>query len=109
MATPDPNLTLVVVFESDDPVALNIAEASLEDAGIEFAVVDEALTGYGFSPILNSVTRIQVAQDSEAQAREIMSGLITTTASGVVEDIELAKLAEEQSPKAAEATGMEEK
>jgi hypothetical protein len=76
MVIPDPNLTLAVVFESDDPVALSVAKAALEEAGIEFAVVEDALQGYGFSPMINPVCRIQVAQDSESQARELIEGLV---------------------------------
>ncbi|HEY3627856.1 MAG TPA: DUF2007 domain-containing protein [Terracidiphilus sp.] len=76
MATPDPNLTLAVVFERDDPVALNVAEAALKDAGIEFAVTEDALPGYGFSPMLNPVFRIQVASGSEAQARELIDAVL---------------------------------
>jgi hypothetical protein len=76
MAGPDPTLKLAIVFESADPVALSIAKAALEDAGIEFAETDEALTGYGFSPIINPVGRIQVAQEYEGQALEILKDLL---------------------------------
>lgn len=81
MAGPDPTLKLSVVFESADPVALGIAKAALEDAGIEFAETDEALTGYGFSPIINPVGRIQVAQAYEGQALEIMKDLFSAAGS----------------------------
>ena len=76
MAGPDPTLQLAVVFESADPVALSIAKAALEDAGIEFAETDEALTGYGFSPIINPVGKIQVAQSREVEALEILKDLL---------------------------------
>ncbi len=76
MATPDPNLTLAVVFESEDPVALNVAEAALQEAGIEFAATEDALQGYGFSPMLNPVHRILVAADCESQARELIEGVL---------------------------------
>jgi len=76
MAAPDPTLKLAVVFESADPVALGIAKAALEDAGIEFAETDEALTGYGFSPIINPVGKIQVAQARENEALEILKDLL---------------------------------
>ena len=82
MAAPDPNLTLAVVFESTDPVALSVAKAGLEEAGIEFAIVEEALQGYGFSPVINPVSRIQVAQTSEAQARDLIVGLLVPLESG---------------------------
>jgi hypothetical protein len=76
MAGPDPTLQLAVVFESADPVALSIAKAALEDAGIEFAETDEALTGYGFSPIINPVGKIQVAQSRKVEALEILKDLL---------------------------------
>jgi Putative prokaryotic signal transducing protein len=75
MAVPDPNLTLAVVFESSDPVALSVVSAAFDEAGIEFVEIEEALLGYAFSPILNPVCRIQVAQTSEPQAREILKDL----------------------------------
>jgi hypothetical protein len=68
MAKPDPNLKLAVVFESADPVAIGVATSALEDAGIEFGVFEEALTGYGFSPILNPVRRIQVVDPAVVKA-----------------------------------------
>jgi hypothetical protein len=68
MPNPNPDLKLVTVFESDDPVAFSIAKATLEDAGIEFASVEEALTGYGFSPIINPVCRIEVAESSKERS-----------------------------------------
>jgi hypothetical protein len=75
MADPDPTLKLAVVFESADPVALGIAKAALEEAGMQFAVLDEARIGYGFSPIINPVCRIQVVQACEGQALELMKDL----------------------------------
>ena len=88
MATPDPNLTLAVVFESDDPVALSVAQAALKDAGIEFAVTEDALQGYGFSPMLNPIFRIQVALASEAKARELLEGVLTPAEAVEAEAIE---------------------
>ncbi len=72
MAEPDPNLQLVVVFEGADPVAFNLAKSALENAGIEFAEVEDALTGYGFSPIVNPRSRILVAAENEPRARELI-------------------------------------
>ena len=94
MATPDPNLVLANVFESADPVALSIATAGLAEAGVEFVVVEEALQGYGFSPMVNPVSRIQVSQSCEAQARELLQGMFSpletesgeASASGEVEN-----------------------
>ena len=72
MAHPDPNLQLVTVFESANAVAFNLAKSALEDAGIEFAEVQDALTGYGFSPILNPQSRILVSAEDEQRARELI-------------------------------------
>lgn len=77
MAIPDPNLILVNVFESDDPVAMSVAQGRLADAGVEFVVVEEALQGYGFSPIINPISRIQVVQSCETQARGLLQGLFS--------------------------------
>jgi len=77
MTAPDPNLKLAVVFESDDPVALGIAKAAIEEAEIEFAVTEDALTGFGFSPIINPVCRIQVAESCRVQALDLLKDLLT--------------------------------
>jgi hypothetical protein len=77
MAAPDPNLKLTVVFESDDPVALGLAKSALDEAEIEYAETEDALTGFGFSPILNPACRIQVAESCEDQALELLKELLT--------------------------------
>ncbi|HWG22183.1 MAG TPA: DUF2007 domain-containing protein [Terracidiphilus sp.] len=79
---PDPNLKLATVFESDDPVAFNLAKSVLEDAGIEFAVTVAALTGYGFSPIVNPVSKIEVAETSAERAIELIQGTQQAADSG---------------------------
>jgi hypothetical protein len=79
MAVPDPTLELAVVFESADPVAFSIAKAALEEAGIEFAATEDALTGYGFSPMINPVCKIQVAQECKDRALELIQGFFDTT------------------------------
>ena len=71
----DPNEEMVVVFESANPIALDIAKSALEDAGIEFVVPDEGRIGFGVTPILNPVYRIEVLQSYAAQARELMTDL----------------------------------
>lgn len=73
MTHPDPNLQLVTVYESDDPISFNLAKSALEDAGVEFAEVRDALTGYGFSPIINPQSRILVAAENEPRAREAIA------------------------------------
>jgi hypothetical protein len=102
MQAPDPNLTLAVVFESSDPVALSVVKAALEEAGIEFAEVEEALLGYAFSPILNPVCRIQVADTSQLQAREILKDLFAVPESEDGEDSALDGSAGDQPSAAAE-------
>jgi hypothetical protein len=76
MAAPDPTLELAIVFESDNPVALGLAQTALEEAGIQFAVSENARAGFGFSPIINPVYTIQVAQACKGQALELMKDLL---------------------------------
>lgn len=87
MSDPDPDLELVTVFESNDPVAFVIAKATLQDAGIEFAAIEEALTGYGFSPIINPVCRIQVAEPFKHRAIELIHSLATPADAEVTGEI----------------------
>lgn len=75
MARPDKNQELVAVFESDNPIELDIAKSALEEAGIEFVVPDEGRIGFGVTPIINPVYKIQVVRTSEAEALEIVKGL----------------------------------
>ncbi|MFY9855846.1 MAG: DUF2007 domain-containing protein [Terracidiphilus sp.] len=75
MAGPDPNEELVVIFESANPVALDIAKSALEDAGIEFVVPDEGRIGFGVTPILNPVYRIEVLKSYEAAARALLTDM----------------------------------
>ena len=58
---PEISLDLVTVLEARDSFALDLAKASLEDAGIEYLVVE----GRG----------IQVAREYEAEARELLAPL----------------------------------
>lgn len=75
MTGPEPNQELVVVFESANPIALDIAKSVLEEAGIEFVVPDEGRIGFGVTPIINPVYKIQVVRTSEAEALKIVKGL----------------------------------
>jgi len=75
MKEPDPNLEIVTIFESDDPVAFSLARAVLDEAGVEYGVVEDALQGYGFSPMLNSVRRIQIPAYRKREALELMEQL----------------------------------
>jgi len=58
MTQPDPELEIVSVFESDDPIAFELAKAVLDEAGVEYRVWESAPARFGFSPILNPVRRI---------------------------------------------------
>ena len=75
MPDPDPKLEIVTIFESDDPVAFSLARAALDEAGVEYGVIEEALAGYGFSPMLNPVRKIQIPAYRKDQALELMEGL----------------------------------
>ena len=78
------NVQLVTVFETGDPFALTLAKASLEEAGIEYVVEgdDQRTTGafpgaFGIGAIRFGgwSSRIQVAQESEAEARTLLEPL----------------------------------
>jgi hypothetical protein len=75
MAAPDPNLEIVTIFESDDPVAFSLATAVLDEAGVEYGVVEDAMQGYGFSPMLNPVRRIQIPAYRKEQALALIEEL----------------------------------
>jgi hypothetical protein len=75
MKGPDLNQELVVVFESANPIELDIAKSALEEAGVQFVVPDEGRIGFGVTPIINPVYRIQVLQACEAEARELLNDL----------------------------------
>ena len=75
MAEPDPKLEIVTIFESDDPVAFSLARAVLDEAGVEYGVVEEAPAGFGFSPMLNPMHRIQIPAYRKDQAIELIEGL----------------------------------
>jgi hypothetical protein len=75
MAKPDPDLKLETVFASDNPVQLDLAQAALEDAGIDFALSAPSSPEFGFSPLLNPVSRILVAEQNAAQSREVLESL----------------------------------
>jgi hypothetical protein len=47
----------------------------LEDAEIQFVVPDEGRIGFGVTPIINPVYRIEVLQSYAAEARGLMKDL----------------------------------
>jgi putative signal transducing protein len=77
------DLRLVTVLETEGSVALRLAKAALEEAGIEYLVSsDEALRqfirgGFGMSPdqAPYQTCRIQVAAEYEAEARALLEPL----------------------------------
>jgi hypothetical protein len=77
MATPDPNIRLVVALETSNRVLVELAQTVLKEAGIKFGVKDPEPTEFGFTPILSPVFRILVAEQDEAQARATLAPLLT--------------------------------
>ena len=80
----DPNLDLVVVPETDDPVQLFLAKGLLEDADIPFFVLGQIATLIqDVDPFLHKRVRVQVPRDREVEAREILEAMLQED--GVVE------------------------
>lgn len=71
---PNPNLEIVTIFESDDLVAFQLATAALEEAGIEFTVSADAPPGFGFSPMLSQMRRIQIPAYRVDEALNLLEG-----------------------------------
>jgi len=78
MTDPDPNLEIVTIFESDDLVAFSLAKSLLDEAGVEYFATEDAPAGFGFSPILNPMRRIQIPAYRKEQALQLMEGLPET-------------------------------
>ena len=72
MTQPDPKLEIVTIFESDDPVAFSLAKSMLDEAGVEYLAFEDAPAGFGFSPMLNPMRRIQIPAYRKEQALELM-------------------------------------
>jgi hypothetical protein len=104
MTNPDPDLELVTVFESEDAVAFNLAKSALDEAGIEYAAIEEALTGYGFSPVINAPCKIQVAEPYRERALEVIQAL---SAPIPAEAIAEAEIETEALPEAAEGDAIQ--
>ena len=77
------DLNVVTVLETEDSVALQLAQAALEEAGIEY-LVDSAEPlrqcfrgGFGLTPdmVPYQTCRVQVAAEHEAEARAILEPL----------------------------------
>jgi hypothetical protein len=77
----DPNLNLVAVFESNDPVAIAMAKGALEDAGIPYVALNQIATlVQDIDPLLKKFIRIEVGADREQEARDLLA-LLETPAS----------------------------
>lgn len=77
----DPSMDLVVVLETNNRVQLALAKGLLEDAGIPFFVLGQ-ITGLvndvdGFT---HKWSKLQVARDSEAEARELLEQVLQPVA-----------------------------
>jgi hypothetical protein len=73
----DPALGLVVVLETDDGVQLALAKGLLEEAGIPFFVLGQIATlVQDVDPFLHKCVRVQVPRDREAEARELLEGML---------------------------------
>jgi hypothetical protein len=74
----DPNMELVVVFESNDAIAIAMAKGALEDAGIPFIGLNQITTlVQDVDPMLRKFIRIQVAADRAPEARDVLEVLET--------------------------------
>jgi hypothetical protein len=77
----DPQLDLVVVLETSDRILLAFAKGLLEEAGIPFYILGQIATLIqDVDGFLHKWVRIQVPRDREAEARELIEGLLHTQA-----------------------------
>lgn len=74
MAKTDPKMEIVMVFESDDLVAFELAKAALDEAGVEYFVREDPPAGFGFSPILLPMRRIFMPAYRKDEALELIAG-----------------------------------
>ena len=73
----DPALGLVVVLETNDGVQLALAKGLLEEAGIPFFVLGQIATlVQDVDGFLHKWVRVQVPRDREAEARELLEGML---------------------------------
>ena len=73
----DPTLDLVVVLETNDRIQLALAKGLLEDADIPFFVLGQIATlVQDVDGFLKKWVRIQVPRDREAEARELLAGML---------------------------------
>jgi hypothetical protein len=76
----DPTLGLVVVLETNDGIQLAMAKGLLEDVGIPFFVLGQIATlVQDVDGFLRKWVRLQVPRDREAEARELLEAMETST------------------------------
>ena len=79
----DPNLDLVVVLETNDRIQLALAKGLLEDADIPFFVLGQIATlVQDVDGFLHKWVRVQVPRDREAEARELLDGMLQEDGAG---------------------------
>lgn len=79
-------MEIVAVFESDDPVAFELAKAVLDEAGIEYFVHEDPPARFGFSPLLNPMRRILMPAYRKDEALELIAGAEREAGQGEGED-----------------------
>ena len=73
----DPTLDLVVVLETNDRIQLALAKGLLENADIPFFVLGQIATlVQDVDAFLHKWVRLQVPRDREAEARELLAGML---------------------------------
>lgn len=88
MQKPDRNLEIVTVFESDDLVAFELAKSVLDEAGIEYLVMEDPPARFGFSPLLNPMRRILMPAYRQEEALALIAGAEPEAESGKDEESE---------------------
>ncbi|MGB7722116.1 MAG: DUF2007 domain-containing protein [Bryobacteraceae bacterium] len=79
----DPDLGLVVVLATDDRIQLALAKGLLEDADIPFFVLGQIATlVQDVDGFLHKWVRVQVPRDREAEARELLDGMLQEEGAG---------------------------
>jgi hypothetical protein len=72
-----PTLELVEVLQTNDRVQLALAKGLLEDSGIPFFVLGQIATlVQDVDPYLHKWVRLQVPQDRETEARQLLESLL---------------------------------
>lgn len=85
----NPTLDLVVILETNEQIQLALAEGLLEDANIPFFILGQIATlVQDVDGFLHKWVRVQVPRDREAEAKELLEGLLhpETSPPGADED-----------------------